>query len=447
MKTKHLAEHLSFIEVTNLFGRFNHRLEFTPGRNISIVTAPNGYGKTVLLRMVDSIFNGKLNLFLEISFGKLTIGLLSGRSISIRSTDDASQATTVMTNGFGDDDARYEITSNFQDSLHEYLETNFPVERIGEHRWIDHSRGRIATTAQIASHYSNRLPEHLLDSVWFPDWLKKAVASVDTHLVETQRLLYFEKPNRSQRFRKSVRHTPPSAVEKDASDLANRIGRLLQQYANESQKLDQTFPKRIFKFRSDPVIQEESIRDSLDRLTKKRDDLVSAGLLSGVENIGSIESDPIQSSDALQDESIRRILSIYIDDTRKKLDIFEQTYTKIRLFKQIINQNFLFKKIEIDPEGGIQAIDSETEKTIPLSGLSSGEQHELVMVYELLFKVRDGSVILVDEPELSLHVAWQKRFIADLQQIQKLKNIRAIIATHSPQIINDKWHIVQELKA
>jgi predicted ATP-binding protein involved in virulence len=79
--------------------------------------------------------------------------------------------------------------------------------------------------------------------------------------------------------------------------------------------------------------------------------------------------------------------------------------------------------------------------------LSSGEQHELVMIYDLLFRVPDNALILIDEPELSLHVAWQKKFIPDLQEIQKLRSIQVIIATHSPQIINDRWDLAVELSS
>ena len=109
--------------------------------------------------------------------------------------------------------------------------------------------------------------------------------------------------------------------------------------------------------------------------------------------------------------------------------------------------NFSFKSIAIDPETGISAIDRDSNEAIRLSELSSGEQHELVLIYELLFKVKEDAIILVDEPELSLHVSWQKRFISDLQKIQELKNMKVLIATHSPQIINDRWELVQELSA
>ena len=85
-------------------------------------------------------------------------------------------------------------------------------------------------------------------------------------------------------------------------------------------------------------------------------------------------------------------------------------------------------------------------KPLSPTDLSSGEQHELVMLYELLFKIEPNSLILIDEPELSLHVAWQVQFLKDLQEIIKLANFDVLLATHSPDIINDRWDLTVELQ-
>ena len=76
----------------------------------------------------------------------------------------------------------------------------------------------------------------------------------------------------------------------------------------------------------------------------------------------------------------------------------------------------------------------ENGETVGLESLSSGEQHELVLHYELLFRVRTNTVVLIDEPELSLHINWQKQFLPDLLDTVQLSGIDAVIATHSPFI-------------
>jgi predicted ATP-binding protein involved in virulence len=56
------------------------------------------------------------------------------------------------------------------------------------------------------------------------------------------------------------------------------------------------------------------------------------------------------------------------------------------------------------------------------------------MLFRLIFETPTNAIVLIDEPEISLHVLWQLEFMADLQDIQKANRFQSIIATHSPQI-------------
>ena len=361
--------------------------------------------------------------------------------ISKTSQEDPKLGTRKVefrSRGFRSNSKKYALSRNVSRMEYRFLERHLPVESIGHDRWMDLNTDRILSTEQLVDNYPEFLPARIRGTFETPEWLQEAIRSVTVHLVETQRLLNLDETEerRSPRRRRAL---PAPEVDRDASDLSGRIGQLLQQYANESQQLDQTFPERILKFRDRAERSEKDIRHVLGALTQKRDDLISVGLL------GKTISEPIRPSEILQQETIRRILDIYIEDTKKKLSIFDNSYEKIKLFKQILEDRFEFKRIEIDPEFGIRAIDTDTNLVIPLSELSSGEQHELILLYELIFTVEENSLILIDEPELSLHVSWQKQFISDLERIQRIKRLRVIIATHSPQIIHDKWSLVQEL--
>ena len=61
------------------------------------------------------------------------------------------------------------------------------------------------------------------------------------------------------------------------------------------------------------------------------------------------------------------------------------------------------------------------------------------MLYRFIFGISNGSILLIDEPEISLHVSWQLDFLNDIEEILREKNMQVIIATHSPQIINEHW--------
>ncbi|MGP9596953.1 MULTISPECIES: AAA family ATPase, partial [unclassified Psychrobacter] len=68
-----------------------------------------------------------------------------------------------------------------------------------------------------------------------------------------------------------------------------------------------------------------------------------------------------------------------------------------------------------------------------------------VLLYQLIFNTEPQTLVLIDEPEISLHVVWQKQFMEDLVEVSKINNIKSIIATHSPQIIGDKWNSTIDL--
>ena len=103
--------------------------------------------------------------------------------------------------------------------------------------------------------------------------------------------------------------------------------------------------------------------------------------------------------------------------------------------------------MEIHPRYGYRFIAENKEQTILcLDTLSSGEQHLVIMTYELLFKAPEESLMLLDEPELSFHFLWQSNFLNNLQDIRELRpRLQWIICTHSPQIFGRKWDLSVDL--
>jgi len=47
----------------------------------------------------------------------------------------------------------------------------------------------------------------------------------------------------------------------------------------------------------------------------------------------------------------------------------------------------------------------------------------------------------IDEPEISLNVEWQRRFLSDLSEVIKYGKHYVLLATHSPQIIHNRWDL------
>ncbi len=88
----------------------------------------------------------------------------------------------------------------------------------------------------------------------------------------------------------------------------------------------------------------------------------------------------------------------------------------------------------IDEDDNIFFQNSSNEK-FKISELSTGEQTLLSKVLYLFFKDYKDNVILIDEPELSLHPSWQNKVLKIYENFALKNNCQIIIATHSPHII------------
>lgn len=109
-------------------------------------------------------------------------------------------------------------------------------------------------------------------------------------------------------------------------------------------------------------------------------------------------------------------------------------------FIDILNTFLLdsYKKIIFDDEMGMLKVKTLDEKLeLSFMGLSSGEKHLISLFTYLIFKIKESSILLIDEPERSLHIEWQKNFIPQLKKALEDKKIQIIVATHSPYIVKE----------
>jgi len=99
--------------------------------------------------------------------------------------------------------------------------------------------------------------------------------------------------------------------------------------------------------------------------------------------------------------------------------------------------------IEADPEIGVWlALQSFIEEFGDLRIPSSG-QLRILAIFSALSEMKPGSTIMIDEPELSLHINWQERLISTL--ISSLPHLQFLLATHSPHVIINHTEAIYEV--
>lgn len=80
---------------------------------------------------------------------------------------------------------------------------------------------------------------------------------------------------------------------------------------------------------------------------------------------------------------------------------------------------------------------SQIGETLLPYKLSSGEKQILVILLTVLVEDQQPYVLLMDEPEVSLHIEWQKQLIDLILELNP--NVQIILTTHSPAVIMSGW--------
>lgn len=443
---------IKLISVTNLFGIFNHVIPLKMNDRNTIIHGPNGFGKTMMLKLLHALF-GRNNAFLQnIPFDEFRVEFDDNTSFWITKVPRTSEVTEEE--HIGGLELVFHATGKKSHSLRPSpsLKENIanqlslierligPLDRMGPETWRNIHTGEILSLEEVLERYSDRLPTELFgERTRMPEWLVDMRKSVPIRLIETQRLLSSTKSPKRSEFERTI--ASEYAVTEDSRHLVDVIRRKLAESATLSQSLDRTFPARLISPTAQQLqVTEDELLDKLDKLEKKRSRLMALGLLD--QETGSAFPKGYEQG---IDPNTKVVLAVYAEDTALKLGIFDELAKKIDLLTTIIDNRFLYKTMAINKEKGL-VFTTKNGTTLPLENLSSGEQHELVLFYELLFRVIPGSLILIDEPELSLHVVWQQQFLKDVQQVTQLTDIDIILATHSPDIISDRRDLVVELE-
>ena len=443
--------------VTGLFGIFDHTIPINTKEGITIIHSLNGFGKTSTLRLLDGLFSSRYSVIEGIPFNKFVVTLENGDSIEIvqdHSTSKGKSKSISLDLSYfkmsGEVKTAYlgstKNNRNRMKLLNYDIDSIPELQRLGVHTWIYSITGERLSVEEVIDRFEDRLPPGIRNiSSGDPDWLTELKQHLQVRLIESQRLLNAISNRVSRKYNEEMVMLP--AVSAYSEELSIMIKRKLEDYGNRSQLIDRTFPIRVMQHGSSQGFTDEEIQEQLTELEKNRSRLIKLGLLDNA------QSSDFQVSHQKFDESTKSLLSVYISDMKEKISVFDDIIEKMELFERLVNQKFSYsqKIMSFDKEKGfVFNISSgvETEKLNPLSpsDLSSGEQHEVVLLYELLFKVQKYSLVLIDEPELSLHVSWQRQFLEDLQEVRKLTQINMLIATHSPDIIQDRWDLTVELK-
>ncbi len=410
------------IFIEQLYDKYDYDINISESQSVTILTGPNGYGKTTILKAINHLFACDFWFFYLLRFKKIVFYFRNGKQLKIVKNTKEPLGDTERENSF----SKEEVSFSFLDDKEEDIETfeigendmlrwerrMSPSYRIREINNLDREARFISNSNQILDD-KGRSVRMFMQEYYCP-------------FIKEQRLF------RPEIIKEYGLYKNEAVIEDIAKEIILSFSKVQQEFAVKSQEIDATFIERLVRDSQEPL-PENVFRQKREALKEKMNNLRKYGLASHAD---ILEEYPHEQ---------RKALSLYINDMEQKLSCYDTLYKQLSVFDSTVSSKQLSdKRIRLNSQKGITVIDIR-EQEIPLAKLSSGEQSLIILYYKLSFELNNRSVLLIDEPENSLHIAWQRQMLDDYLKMAKELKCQVIIATHSSIFINGRWDIAFDL--
>jgi ABC-type lipoprotein export system ATPase subunit len=461
---------LKSVSVKNLFGHLTFEVPFKLDDRITIIHAPNGFGKTTILEMVNALLEKRFAILLKYEYDLFTVTFENTDRLEIRQAFDRTPISEketrrprsrrpsslfhdlrsapdenvsfgieikLLIKGEKSTKHNLDVTELFEpdEAAIDVLRHEHGIARITPGMFRNIRTGDRIRIKEMIEQYPEYCGRVNTDLPYEIDTLLDAIPPL---LIRTRRL---DPEIRivDESFRARPSATRLSSITARSAEMQEAIEQALNEYASVSSSLDETFPETLIAAFTRGISRPRAadLRQRISDLELSKLGLYLNGILE--------EPKPRTYDTSFRKKSVLTCLDIYLDHQKRKLGVFDQLSKKISLMTNLVNARLTNKSFSVQRNHGYIVHDNKGG-LIPLDRLSSGEQHQIILFHQLLFGLQEDSLVLIDEPEISLHVVWQEMFLSDLVKIAELVDASFVISTHSPMIIGDRWDLTVEIK-
>jgi ABC-type multidrug transport system ATPase subunit len=188
----------------------------------------------------------------------------------------------------------------------------------------------------------------------------------------------------------------------------------------------------------------EDLIDEINLIEKKVTPFVNYGLIDKFDS-KTIKSSIKAAKTPIQVQNLQIILAPYLESINARLTAHERLKDIIELFLKSINEYFSRKEISFNLNKGFNLKQKGGEE-IDFNLLSSGEKQLLLLFINTITSAEVATIFIIDEPEISLNIKWQRNLIDTLLKFSAEKNIQYILSTHSLELLSSNLEHVTKLE-
>ncbi|NYT66895.1 AAA family ATPase [Alcaligenaceae bacterium] len=442
---------LSSFQLRGLYGYKDIGIEC--GEPVSIILAENGVGKTTLMNALYALLSGRISRLTNVDFSEAILKF--GENEIIFSKEQAFKKKNL--------DAKTLLQKR---GIRELLEYGINTEQILDLLLVFIEGGAVKASRHPAfrilyrsSPYDEddilirleRLRSMVYDSSYIAEFRKKvidAMGGVQVLYLPTYRRIEADFQDVSL-SRNAPRRRPPAG---DAADSESERDELiffgLSDVEEKLARMTQFIQRSMF--------------ESYSKLSGNVIDTLLGVPQSEYPNNSPFDMEAVRlmlgrlgkSNTATEDRLERAIGGASPSDERYKplvyflrqlLESYEASRPQelaLEEFAKVVNgylqsggseeKYLVFDKLKLT----VEIWNSELERALPFGSLSSGEKQIISIFSRLLLEGKKRHLILIDEPELSLSIEWQRRFLPDILKANSCAQLIAI--THSPFVFENE---------
>ena len=428
--------------VEKLYGVYNYDVLFNS--DITFLYGENGCGKTTILNITGAIVTGKLYLLFDYDFKSVELIYGVSESIMIVHKGDSLE----ITYGIRDKRVQQNLPNNFEEfckqknsNIHiatiKYMETYPFLKKICEifnyvYLPLDRSYKLDVCYGEELGFFGSLYSMYRFDELGKNQDTNISIMQISEMIFDKYNIINRNLAIINNQFRDSILQSFSEIYDiKDATRLIKDIFSDKEQTVKKVRGIQSAYVNILKDLNILNRINLNKYENFFEEFIKDLNSIVNNKNINKRQGFEKIVTLLIKLQELNRLDGIIKFAN---DIDKKKEKVKKPLEDFLSIVNSFIGTSSTKKEIKLSRDGK-PFLSVNDKKRIDIKYLSSGEKQIIIFFAYLILNLKQGQngIFIVDEPEMSLHLYWQKIFVDKI--IEANPNIQILFATHAPEII------------